>query len=150
MSTDKNLQSSESPQSSAPQQTQVGHQVLVPVSLGELLDKITILQIKSERILVESKLVNIRNELQALLQTCAAQKIKVGHPLVLELRGVNEKLWKIEDDIRDLERAKNFGPEFVALARAVYVTNDLRFELKSKINKAMGSAFSEEKSYQQY
>jgi hypothetical protein len=126
------------------------NEVLVPVSVGELLDKITILQIKSERIDDQNKQVNIRKELSALLETCRKNSIDVTHALVRELKAVNEELWVIEDDIRDKERAKTFDPEFIALARAVYVTNDKRFQLKSQINKAMGSAYAEEKSYKPY
>lgn len=124
--------------------------VLVPVSIGELLDKITILQIKSERITAEAKLANIRKELDALLATCADNRIDVGHALVKELKSINEQLWVIEDDIRDKERARSFDDAFVQLARAVYVTNDKRFEVKSRINAAMGSSLAEEKSYQPY
>lgn len=124
--------------------------VLVPVSVGELLDKITILQIKSERISDQAKLINIKKELDALSEICGENSINVSHPLVLELKSINEALWVIEDDIRDKERAKSFDQKFIELARAVYVTNDQRFALKSKINKEMGSAYSEEKSYKPY
>lgn len=127
-----------------------GSEILVPVSVGELLDKITILQIKSERIKDQSKLVNIRKELDALLQTCQVNKIDVGHALVIELKKINETLWVVEDDIRDKERIKLFDQQFIELARAVYVTNDRRFQVKAQINKAMGSAYAEEKSYQPY
>ena len=125
-------------------------EVLVPVSVGELLDKITILQIKSERISDQAKLVNIRKELSALTEICGKNSINVSHPFVMELKSINEALWVIEDDIRDKERAKAFDQKFIELARAVYVTNDQRFNVKSKINKEMGSAFSEEKSYKPY
>lgn len=125
-------------------------EVFVPVSIGELLDKITILQIKSERIKDGGKLANIRKELAALLQTCAENKVDVTHQLVADLKKINETLWVIEDDIRDKERAKQFDPVFIELARAVYVTNDKRFDVKAQINKLMGSAYTEEKSYQPY
>ena len=125
-------------------------EVLVPVSVGELLDKITILQIKNERIENTEKLVNINRELQALLETCSKHAINTVHPLVSELKAINEALWVIEDDIREKERAKEFDEKFIELARAVYVTNDKRFLLKSKINKEMGSRYSEEKSYKPY
>ncbi|MBM3382429.1 MAG: hypothetical protein FJY29_08320 [Betaproteobacteria bacterium] len=125
-------------------------EVLVPVSVGELLDKITILQIKSERIEDQNKQVNIRKELSALLETCRNNSIDVTHVLVRELKSVNEELWVIEDDIREKERAKTFDQKFIELARAVYVTNDKRFQIKSQINKAMGSAYAEEKSYKPY
>ena len=125
-------------------------EVFVPVSVGELLDKITILQIKSERISDSVKLVNIRKELNALLETCQKNSINVSHPLVKELKTINETLWVVEDDIRDKERAKSFDSQFIELARAVYVTNDRRFSVKAQINKEMGSAYAEEKSYQPY
>lgn len=125
-------------------------EVLVPVSVGELLDKITILQIKSERIKDSAKLVNIAKELNALLNTCNVHNINVGHSLVADLKKINESLWVIEDDIRDKERAKMFDQKFIELARAVYVTNDQRFQVKAKINKEMGSAYAEEKSYKPY
>ena len=125
-------------------------ELLVPVSVGELLDKITILQIKSERILDSAKLVNIQKELNALLTTCTKHSINVSHPLVSELKKINESLWVIEDDIRDKERSKEFDQKFIDLARAVYVTNDQRFQVKAKINKELGSAYVEEKSYQPY
>lgn len=127
-----------------------GSEVFVPVSVGELLDKITILQIKSERIKDPAKLVNIRKELDALIETCRKNSIDVSHALVTELKKINETLWVVEDDIRDKERAKLFDQQFIELARAVYVTNDRRFQVKAQINKAMGSAYAEEKSYQPY
>lgn len=125
-------------------------EVLVPVSVGELLDKVTILQIKCERIPDPAKLANIKKELSALMSTCEQHSINVAHPLVSDLKKINESLWVIEDDIRDKERAKEFDAKFIELARAVYVTNDQRFQVKSKINKEMGSAYAEEKSYQPY
>jgi hypothetical protein len=88
--------------------------------------------------------------LNALLKVCVENSVNVADPLVLQLKKINEELWKIEDDIRDKEMAKAFDPEFVALARAVYVTNDKRFEVKKEINLKMGSGFVEEKSYKQY
>lgn len=125
-------------------------EILVPVSVGELLDKITILQIKCERIKDPAKLLNIRKELSALTETCRTNKIDTEHALVHELKIINETLWVVEDDIRDKERAKTFDQEFIELARAVYVTNDKRFQVKAKINSLMGSAYAEEKSYQPY
>jgi hypothetical protein len=123
----------------------------VPVSYGELIDKITILEIKSARIADDGKLANIRKEL-ALLEEKLGDTANVS--AVEEIRAalfdVNEKLWDIEDAIRDCEHAGNFGPEFVKLARAVYVTNDERAELKRKINIALDSAIIEEKSYKPY
>jgi len=125
-------------------------EVLVPVSVGELVDKITILRIKGKMIKDAGKLANIGAELTALLAVCKKSGIDADGPLARELEGINLKLWKIEDDIRDLERAKRFDARFIELARAVYVTNDERFAVKSKINTASGSAFKEEKSYQPY
>jgi len=125
-------------------------QVSVPVAIGELIDKITILQIKSEQIKDPGKLINIKNELDTLIATCQTARIDIENPLVGELRTVNFKLWNIEDDIRRKELKKEFDKEFIELARSVYVTNDLRFEIKSKINKLYGSALKEEKSYEQY
>jgi len=125
-------------------------EVLVPVSVGELVDKITILRIKRQMIKDAGKLANIGNELTALLAVCKTSAIDAEGPLARELEAINLKLWKIEDDIRDLERAKRFDARFIELARAVYVTNDERFAVKSKINTAFGSSFKEEKSYQPY
>jgi hypothetical protein len=127
-------------------------EILVPVSFGELLDKIAILEIKCERIQDESKLANVRRELDALNETWAA------HPaartdireLRAKLKAINESLWDIEDDIRDKERAREFDEEFVRLARAVYVTNDERARVKKDINLKLGSAYVEEKSYADY
>lgn len=127
-------------------------EILVPVSFGELLDKIAILQIKSERMADAAKLANVRKELSALEQTWMA------HPAagkdIVELRGqlkqVNERLWDIEDDIRRKEQAQAFDAEFVRLARSVYFENDERARIKKEINLALGSAYVEEKSYQDY
>jgi hypothetical protein len=123
----------------------------VPVSWGELLDKMTILEIKSLRIADPSKLANVRRELDLLLE----RRLEGAHSpaieaLVHKLRGVNEELWEIEDRIRDCERAGDFGPVFVSLARSVYRTNDRRAELKRAINERMGSGIVEEKSYAAY
>ncbi len=126
--------------------------IQVPVSWGELVDKITILQIKSERISDKAKLANIHNELDELTRTAAAAVTFSPEVVALQqqLKIVNEKLWVIEDDIRDCERSKDFGPKFIELARAVYFTNDERFRVKREINDALGSALSEEKSYAAY
>jgi hypothetical protein len=127
-------------------------EILAPVSFGELLDKIAILQIKSERMSDAAKLANVRRELDALSSTwlehpAAQQQIP---ELRAELKAVNERLWDIEDDIRACEGRQDFGPEFVRLARAVYFENDERARLKKQINLALGSAYVEEKSYQDY
>ena len=127
-------------------------EILVPVSFGELLDKIAILQIKSERMTDAAKLANVRNELTALETTWEA------HPasrqdidaLRADLKAVNERLWVIEDDIRLKEKAQAFDAEFIRLARAVYFENDIRARVKKDINLALGSAYVEEKSYQDY
>ena len=127
-------------------------EILVPVSFGELLDKIAILQIKSERMSDAAKLANVRNELSALDATWAAhpasQQDIAG--LRAELKAVNERLWVIEDDIRLKEKAQAFDEEFIELARSVYFQNDIRARVKKDINLALGSAYVEEKSYQDY
>lgn len=124
----------------------------VPVSPGEVLDKITILEIKSERIEDPAKLVNVRIELGLLSEAWASaiDQDDTIRALHAELKGVNEELWEIEDDIRDKERAREFDEEFIRLARAVYVTNDRRSEVKKKLNLHLGSKIVEEKSYQDY
>ncbi|MGY1425325.1 DUF6165 family protein [Lysobacter sp. A289] len=127
-------------------------EILVPVSFGELLDKIAILTIKSERMTDAAKLANIHNELSAL------QKTWLAHPaadkdvirLRAELKAVNERLWVIEDDIRIKEKAQQFDADFIKLARSVYFENDERARLKREINLALGSSYVEEKSYQDY
>jgi predicted nucleic acid-binding Zn-ribbon protein len=127
-------------------------EILVPVSFGELLDKIAILQIKSERIADAGKLANVRKELEALSSTWMAHPAAQQHLVELraDLKAVNERLWDIEDEIRDCERRQDFGAEFVRLARAVYHENDQRARIKKDINQALGSAYVEEKSYQDY
>jgi hypothetical protein len=127
-------------------------EILVPVSFGELLDKISILQIKSERISDPGKLANVRKELEALEQKWMTHSA-AGHDIVglrAALKEVNERLWVIEDDIRLKEKAQAFDDEFVRLARAVYFENDERARIKREINLALGSAYVEEKSYQDY
>ena len=127
-------------------------EILVPVSFGELLDKIAILQIKSERMNDEAKLANVRKELEALSATWLEHPA-AGQDIVelrSDLKAVNERLWDIEDDIRRCEQRQDFGDEFVRLARAVYHENDERARIKKLINLALGSAYVEEKSYQDY
>ena len=127
-------------------------EISVPVSFGELLDKIAILQIKSERMSDPAKLANVRRELSALEQTWMAHpaaSVEVAR-LRAELKAVNERLWVIEDDIRLSEKAGDFGDGFVQLARSVYFENDARARIKKEINLALGSAYVEEKSYQDY
>ena len=127
-------------------------QLQVPVSVGEVLDKITILQIKLAYISDAAKRVNIQNELDALLPLVASDAFTTDQMqgLMAELKAVNEALWEIEDDIREKEAAKNFNAEFIRLARSVYITNDRRAEIKKKINLATGSDLVEEKSYESY
>ena len=127
-------------------------EIQAPVSFGELLDKIAILQIKSERMTDEAKLANVRNELSALERVWMAHPA-AGHDVVrlrAELKTVNERLWVIEDDIRIKEKAQAFDDGFVQLARSVYFENDERARLKKEINLALGSSYVEEKSYQDY
>lgn len=120
------------------------------ISLGELVDKISILKIKSQKITDTVKLEHVKKEEMSLTETLASLKLdKIEHHLD-QMIEVNLKLWKIEDDIRDLEREKNFGEEFIKLARAVYITNDERFKRKNTINTTYKSGFIEVKSYQDY
>jgi len=124
----------------------------VPVSPGEVLDKITILEIKSERMTDPEKVANVRVELR-LLQDTWSQAIReddVIRDLHAQLKEINEALWEIEDDIRDKERAREFDQRFIELARSVYFTNDRRSEVKKKLNLHLGSQIIEEKSYQDY
>jgi hypothetical protein len=127
-------------------------EILVPISIGELLDKITILRIKAERISAAAKLHNINTELQALLDRWHAAPVQ--HAEVQSqmdaLHAVNLRLWDIEDRIRLKEGAADFGAEFIELARAVYFENDVRAKLKRDINMILGSVLVEEKSYASY
>jgi len=127
-------------------------EIKVPISPGELLDKITILRIKSQRMSDPAKLANVRLELEALEETWGASahsKIDVEAE-VGALLAVNERLWLVEDEIRDKERAQAFDAEFIRLARAVYFENDERAAIKRRINMALGSGLVEEKSYSNY
>ena len=126
--------------------------IKVPVSPGEVLDKITILEIKSERMGDPDKVHNVKAEL-ALLQETWSENIRDTREiqsLHAQLKEINEALWEIEDDIRDKERAKEFDERFIELARAVYVTNDKRSRVKKELNLHLGSEIIEEKSYQDY
>jgi hypothetical protein len=126
--------------------------IQVPISPGELLDKVTILRIKSQRMSDPAKLQNVRLELAALEDTWRASpysKADVSADIEA-LQRVNERLWTIEDDIRDKERTQDFGAEFVRLARAVYFENDERAAIKRRINLNLGSSIVEEKSYAEY
>lgn len=126
--------------------------ILTPISPGELIDKLTILEIKAERIQDAAKLANVRHELKLLQETWR----KSGHDQRViqtqwdELRRINAELWDIEDLIREEERAQRFEAEFIRLARAVYVTNDERARVKREINTQLGSKIVEEKSYSEY
>ena len=126
--------------------------IQVPISPGELLDKITILQIKSERIDDAAKLANVNREL-GMLTRVWQQSVEADdeiEALTARLKSINEKLWEIEDDIRDEERNRRFGERFIELARAVYVTNDERADVKKQVNLHLNSSIVEEKSYQDY
>jgi hypothetical protein len=126
--------------------------IQTPVSYGELIDKITILEIKSRRITDDAKLANVRNELDMLNATWAndaASQTDIADERE-RLHAVNETLWNIEDAIRVKERAQAFDQEFIELARAVYFRNDERAAFKREINLKLGSELVEEKSYQDY
>jgi arylamine N-acetyltransferase len=127
-------------------------ELLVPISPGELIDKVTILEIKSERMSDAAKLQNVRTELALLKQTWEASAYSAVD-IRQEwdgLREVNAQLWDIEDRIRDKERESAFDQGFIELARAVYVTNDERAAIKRRINVKLGSSLVEEKSYKEY
>ena len=126
--------------------------MLVEVAPGELIDKITILVIKTERISEREKLANVRKELETLEH---ARDAGIGESAELSrltdaLKSINEELWEIEDDIRDRERDQDFGSRFIELARSVYRTNDRRAAVKRQINELLGSRLTEEKSYAPY
>jgi|SRR6056297_599079 len=125
---------------------------MTPVSPGELLDKLTILDIKSERIEDADKLANIALEKRLLEKVWRESGLETEEIVRLraQLKTINEQLWEIEDDIRDEERARRFEDRFIELARAVYVTNDQRSSIKKAINLALGSNIVEEKSYSDY
>jgi len=127
-------------------------QIAVPVSYGELIDKITILEIKSARIGNADKLANVRTELALLNATWSADPLPATD-IARErarLKAVNEALWEIEDRIRIKEKAQAFDTEFVELARSVYFRNDDRAACKREINEKLGSTLVEEKSYENY
>ena len=130
--------------------------VMIPVPPGELADKITILEIKSRKVKDKTKLATVKKELNLLKSSL--EKLLKEYPntkrkfavLKKKLRGINLKLWNIEDVIRKLEAKKDFGAEFIKTARAVYITNDLRSETKNKINSMFGSKLYEVKHYVKY
>ena len=123
----------------------------VEISNGELLDKFSILEIKIGNITDPAKLTNIENEYKELTSDCTdLLRNSTISSLYAELKSINQKLWVVEDDIRECERSKDFGQEFISLAREVYFTNDERARVKKEINLASGSSLVEEKSYQAY
>jgi len=123
--------------------------IVIEAAPGEVIDKITILEIKSERISDPDKLSNVRRELDALRAVCdrSISPSATLTALAAELRGVNEVVWDVEDEIRRCERASEFGPRFVELARSVYKKNDERAAIKRRINELLRSRIIEEKSY---
>ncbi len=123
----------------------------IEVSIGEIVDKYTILTIKAAKIQDPIKLENVKKELTYLIDVLKKEDpLMTDYALTKALLEVNKELWKVEDDLRDLERAKDFGKEFVILARNVYKLNDKRADIKKQINMKHGSNFVEEKSYQPY
>lgn len=123
----------------------------IEVSIGEIIDKLTILEIKKTNILDSNKLLNINKEFDYLLDILENQLgLSTSDNFYIDLLEINKKLWEIEDEIRNKERLKSFDDEFVELARSVYFTNDERSKIKKKINDLLGSNFSEEKSYEEY
>jgi peptidoglycan hydrolase CwlO-like protein len=121
----------------------------IEVSNGEIADKLSIVEIKLKHIKDAEKLKNLQTEYE-VLNKAVAKIIAKNHEYYQELLKINQELWNIEDTIRDLERAKDFGEKFIKTARAVYFTNDKRSEVKRKINELTGSLLVEEKSYQKY
>lgn len=123
----------------------------IEVSIGEVVDKWTILMIKSAKIQDPVKLENVNKELTYLTNILKKEDpLMLDYPLTKALFEINKELWKVEDELRDLERAKDFGKEFVTFARNVYKLNDKRADIKKQINMKHGSDFVEEKSYQPY
>ena len=121
----------------------------IEVSNGEIIDKLTIIQIKLEKIKDDKKLVNLKKEYDELINS-SRSILSIDNPLYMALYKVNCELWDIEDRIRDLERSKNFGEEFIMTAREVYIKNDKRSEIKRQINIKTSSGLIEEKSYEKY
>ena len=123
----------------------------IEVSIGEIVDKYTILTIKAAKIQDPVKLENVKKELTYLIDVLKKEDpLMTDYALTKALLEINKELWKVEDELRDLERAKDFGKEFVILARNVYKLNDKRADIKKQINMKFGSNFVEEKSYQPY
>lgn len=121
----------------------------IEVSNGEIIDRLTIIQIKLERIKDDAKLANLQKEYN-ILKKAASSIMSQDDPVYIALYQVNCDLWEIEDRIRDLERKKNFGSDFISTAREVYIKNDRRSELKREINIRTSSGLIEEKSYEKY
>lgn len=121
----------------------------IEVSNGEITDKLTIVEIKLERIKEPAKQANLRKEYE-ILNEAVASIIEKNNPLYIDLYTINNQLWDIEDHIRDLERVKDFGADFIQTARSVYFINDKRSDVKRKINELTGSNLTEEKSYEEY
>lgn len=121
----------------------------IEVSIGEIVDKLSILQIKTGMIKDEKKLANVKQEYDYLYDI-VFEEMKIEQSDFFDMVSINQKLWKIEDDIRDKERDKTFDDKFIKLARSVYFTNDERAEVKKRINLKYGSMFVEEKSYSDY
>jgi len=128
-------------------------EINIEISCGELIDKLTILAIKLEKIKDDEKLSNVKHEYE-ILKNISNNLRNIDHKMFDsfydELKTINEDLWSIEDNIRKHEKEKNFEKSFIELARSVYKTNDKRFEIKSKINEHFGSEFFEEKQYVDY
>jgi len=120
--------------------------ILAPISIGELLDKISILEIKASKF-KGKRLTNVQNELEALKEVLEHSKITINNQLRQSLKSINQDLWDIEESIRKHEQENSFDSEFIKLARSVYTKNDIRAEIKRKINLEQGSKFVEEKSY---
>ena len=123
--------------------------ILAPISLGELIDKITILEIKKE-FMHDKQLTNVNKELKRLTSIVENQNLDINENLINKLRSINSKLWEIEDNIRSKERKKEFDQEFIELARSVYIQNDIRASIKKEINQLYNSELIEEKSYKKY
>ena len=124
--------------------------IVCPIGIGELADRISILEIKKQKIKDKVKLQHINHELNSLRELVRAQGLHEMEKFIKELIMVNEKLWDVEDAIRQKDKLQDFGAEFVSLARQVYVYNDQRFALKDTINSHFGSEIIEVKSYEKY
>jgi hypothetical protein len=125
-------------------------EIKAAISVGELVDKITILEIKTKKIKDQNKLKNVKTELNILNDYFEQIKNDELAKLKNDLKNVNMKLWQIEDDIRICEKNQNFDQNFIELARSVYITNDLRFDIKNSINQLFSSEIKEVKSYESY